>query len=443
MGVREVNFDGLVGPTHNYAGLSHGNVASEGHGGQVSFPKKAALQGLSKMRYLLGLGLPQGVFPPQERPHMPTLRAWGFSGSDAEVLQEAAKVAPALLSAACSASPMWAANAATVAPGVDAADGRTHFTPANLTATVHRSLEPGATGRMLRAVFRGDLFAHHDHLPGNPQMGDEGAANHTRLTASEGAGVHFFVYGRSAFRPGPAPTRYPARQTLEASQAVARLHGLEPTRTVFAQQNPAVIDAGVFHNDVIAVGNENVLLAHQDSFLDREGTLAALRRATDDALVLVEVPRDALPVADAVTSYLFNSQLITLPDGTMALISPQDCETNDRARGMIETILAADNPIAAVHYLDVRQSMDNGGGPACLRLRVPLSDEALAQVHAPNLVDDQKLRALEHWVQAHYRDELAPKDLADPQLLVETRTALDELTQLLDLGSLYDFQRGA
>lgn len=443
MGVREVNFDGLVGPTHNYAGLSHGNVASEGHGGQVSFPKKAALQGLAKMRYLLALGLPQGVFPPQERPHMPTLRAWGFSGTDSEVLAQAAKQAPALLSAACSASPMWAANAATVAPDVDSGDGRTHFTPANLMATVHRSLEPGATGRMLRTIFTGAHFAHHAHLPGNPQMGDEGAANHTRLTDAEGRGVHFFVYGRAAFRPGKAPVRYPARQTLEASQAVARLHGLSASRTVFAQQNPEVIDAGVFHNDVISVGNAHVLFAHEDAFLDRDGTLTALREATGDALMLVEVPRATLPVADAVSSYLFNSQLVTLPDGAMALISPQDCEANDRARTAVEAVLAADNPIAAVHYLDVRQSMDNGGGPACLRLRVPLSDDALTQVHGPCLLDEGKITALEAWVNAHYRDELAPNDLADPQLLLETRTALDALTQILELGSLYDFQREA
>ncbi len=40
-----------------------------------------------------------------------------------------------------------------------------------------------------------------------------------------------------------------------------------------------------------------------------------------------------------------------------------------------------------------------------------------------------------------YRDRLAESDLADPKLIGESRTALDELTRILQLGNVYPFQR--
>ena len=112
--VREVNFDGLVGPTHNYAGLALGNVASMRHGGLEANPREAALQGLAKMKSLMDAGYAQGVLPPQQRPDLGALRALGFSGSDERVLARAAGEAPQILRAVCSASSMWTANAATV-----------------------------------------------------------------------------------------------------------------------------------------------------------------------------------------------------------------------------------------------------------------------------------------------------------------------------------------
>src|SRR5690554_2539387 len=252
----EVNFDGLVGPTHNYAGLSFGNVASLSNARSVSSPRSAAKQGLQKMKALHDMGLVQGVFAPQERPDIYALRRLGFQGSDAKVLSSAFKQAPAIFQAACSASSMWTANAATVSPSADTADKRVHFTPANLTNKYHRSLEPQTTGNILQAMFNNsEHFAHHQHLPDNDHFGDEGAANHTRFCNEYGQpGVEMFVYGRYAFDSSkPAPQKYPARQTREACEAVARLHGLSDDTTVYVQQNPAVIEQGVFHNDVIAV----------------------------------------------------------------------------------------------------------------------------------------------------------------------------------------------
>lgn len=447
--VREVNFDGLVGPTHNYAGLAHGNVASMRHGGLDSNPREGALQGLAKMKALKDAGYAQGVLPPQQRPDLGALRDLGFSGSNAEVLERAAREAPQLLRAVCSASSMWTANAATVTPSRDAADGRTHFTPANLQSSFHRFLEPQTTGRVLAAIFRDEArFAHHPALPATPAFSDEGAANHTRLCGEHGeGGVHLYVYGRQAFGGGPGesrePKRFPARQTLEASQAVARQHGLSEAQTVFAQQHPDAIDAGVFHNDVIAVGNGPVLLYHQMAFLDEQKTLDELRAKMATPLIPVRVPIEAVSMDDAVASYLFNSQLLTDPDGSgaMTLVVPGECQENEAVwRTIQDLLLAGANPINDVVVKDVKQSMRNGGGPACLRLRVVLSEAERAGLSGRVLLDDALYGELTQWVEKHYRDRLAPTDLADPQLAEETLTALDELTRILQIGNVYPFQ---
>ncbi|QJP74012.1 N-succinylarginine dihydrolase [Burkholderia glumae] len=442
----EANFDGLVGPTHNYAGLSFGNVASLNNEKSVANPKAAARQGLRKMKQLADLGFAQGVLPPQERPSLRLLRELGFSGKDADVIASAARRAPELLAAASSASAMWTANAATVSPSADTGDGRVHFTPANLCSKLHRAIEHEATRRTLSTIFADEArFVVHDALPGTPALGDEGAANHTRFCAAYGApGVELFVYGRSEYRRGPEPKRFPARQTFEASRAVAQRHGLAEAATVYAQQNPEVIDAGVFHNDVIAVGNRDTLFCHELAFAEPQAVYDALRDALGARgaqLKLLEVPDAALSVADAVGSYLFNSQLLTRADGAQVLVVPQECRENERVARYLDALAAGQGPIDEVLVFDLRESMKNGGGPACLRLRVVLNDAERAAVRPKVWIDDALFGSLDAWIERHYRDRLAPTDLADPALLDESRTALDELTQILQLGSLYDFQR--
>lgn len=449
----EVNFDGLVGPTHNFAGLSRGNVASMRHGGRVSHPRAAALQGLAKMKALADLGLAQAVLPPQERPDLAALRAFGFGGAEREVLAAAAKQAPALLAACSSASAMWVANAATVSPSADTADGRVHFTPANLAAKLHRSLEPPQTARTLRAIFGDERrFAVHDALPGAGGLGDEGAANHTRFAAPIGAaGLHLFTYGHAALGRGAGPPhtrRFASRQALEASQAVARQHGLAPDRVVFAQQAPAAIDAGVFHHDVIAVGHEHVLFCHEKAYargvapVVAELTMRFRRLGAAAEFVAIVVPARRVPLAAAVRTYLFNSQLVTLAPGRMALMAPADVRADRRVRGYVEELAAAGRtPLREVRYFDLRQSMDNGGGPACLRLRVVLTPQERQALPPRIWINDETYPQLVGWVRKHYREELRPRDLADPQLLAESRRALDELTQWLGLGSIYPFQR--
>lgn len=440
---REFNFDGLVGPTHNYAGLSFGNVASFNNVKTASNPREAALQGLAKMRALAARGFAQAVLPPQMRPNFALLRGIGFSGSDAEVLARAFREAPSILACAYSASPMWTANAATVSPAADTADGRTHFTIANLNSKLHRSHEHVQTQRILRAIFHDPRhFAVHDALPGTPAFSDEGAANHTRLCAAHAdAGVEMFVYGRVEFDPAaPAPKRFPARQTLEASQAVARLHGLREARTVYVQQSPEVIDRGVFHNDVIAVGNGNVLFYHQQAFLDEAASLAAVQAALatiDTQLHPIRVDARAVPLSDAVSSYLFNSQILTRSDGTMLLVVPQECQEIPAVARYLQELAASGGPIGEIIHFDLRQSMRNGGGPACLRLRVVLTEAEAAAMHQGVIMTEQLYGALVAWVGRHYRDRLAPADLADPSLAIEVRTALDELAGILGLPDLY------
>ena len=447
----EANFDGLVGPTHNYAGLSFGNVASANNANRVSNPREAALQGLAKMKALADLGYAQGVLPPQERPSVALLRTLGFTGDDGAVIREAARTAPALLGAACSAASMWTANAATVSPSADTLDGRVHFTAANLCSKLHRAIEHETTSRVLRAAFPDESrFAHHDALPGWPSLGDEGAANHTRLCGAYGErGVEFFVYGRDDLASAPAPRRFPARQTLQASQAIARRHGLSDADVVFAQQHPDAIDAGVFHNDVIAVGNGNVLFCHAQAFVDQAAVLATLRErlaARGTQLEVVEVSADDVSIEDTVGSYLFNSQLLArAPEagGGMRLVVPQECRERPAVWRYLESLVASGGPIRELHVFDLRESMRNGGGPACLRLRVVLTDDERRATHAGLWIDDARYATLTDWVTRHYRDRLAVSDLADPALLDECRTALDELTRLLGLGSLYPFQRDA
>jgi succinylarginine dihydrolase len=439
----EVQFDGLVGPSHNYAGLSPGNLASDRHRGQVAHPRAAALQGLAKMRLVRSLGVPVAVLPPHERPLLSALRRWGFRGPDHEVIARAwALDGGHLLRVASSASAMWTANAATVAPSTDTADGRVHLVPANLASMPHRSLEVESTVRALRAIFHDPgHFQVHEPLPGSMLMSDEGAANHTRLHTSRGA-AHLFAWGRLGTLPDPDAPAVIARQTAAASRALGRLLSVDPAWAFFPRQHPGGIDAGGFHTDVLAVGSGPVLLLHERAFADHEALLGSLREALGPEFVAIVATEAELPVATAIDNYPFNSQLLSLEDGSMVIIAPAEAAENAASRRFFERVTAGPGPIKAVHHVDLRQSMQNGGGPACLRLRVPLTATERQALGARVLVDDALLGELEAWVQRHFRESLAPDDLSDPQLHREAMTALDELSRILKLDSIYEFQHG-
>lgn len=416
----EINFDGIVGPSHNYAGLSLGNLASASHAGDVSYPRAAALQGVGKMRHNLALGLAQGFFAPLPRPNPALLDAMGLTAID-----EGDPAQRRLRAAAWSASSMWTANAATVSPAPDTADGRCHLTPANLVTMLHRSQEWPDTARQLALAFADKAhFALHGAVP--PCFGDEGAANHMRMAARHDApGIEIFVYGRT----GGA---FPARQHEQASRAVARLHGLDPERTLFIEQAPEAIAAGAFHNDVVAVANERVLFTHEQAFADPEGAYAAIRAKLPEAEIVI-VPAAAVSLADAIRSYLFNAQLLTLPDGDMGLVIPLEAWENPAVRGWLDGMLAGNGPIRRVLPVDVRQSMANGGGPACLRLRV-VADPAT--VDPRFLLDEAKADRIEATIARLWPEQIDPADLGSETLAATVRAARAGLLDALELGAL-------
>lgn len=444
MSVVEINFDGLVGPTHNYAGLSEGNLASARNRDAIARPRDAALQGIAKMRKLASLGLAQGVLAPHARPDMAWLRGLGFSGTDAEVWRAVWTEEQATARAALAASAMWAANAATISPSADCADGRLHASVANLQTMLHRFLEAEQTERTLRALMSDEArFAVHAALPAQAALSDEGAANHMRMHGG-GQGVEIFVYGRAS---GEARAGFPARQTLEACRALARRHGLDAARTVFARQAAEAIDAGAFHNDVVAVAHEHVLFHHEHAFADKAALYAEIQSKAAGLFqpVFVEVAARDVSLADAVSSYLFNSQLVREPGAeALTLIAPTEVRENNKTAAVVSELTAQPNAaIGRVEYVEVRESMRNGGGPACLRLCIAMNDAERAAMAHGFLLTDALAQRLEAWVRQHYREEIAPADLADPALIAETQIALDELTRILPLGgAFYPFQRG-
>lgn len=384
----EVNFDGIPAPYHNYGGLSEGNLASSGNAGQISRPREAALQALAKAKFLADLGVRQAILPPHFRP-------------DPQLLAKH----PERLVQLCSSSAMWTANAATICPS---ADGSLGLVVANLQSNFHREIEAPQTEKILRQIFRD---AVHSSVTSG---GDEGAANHMRLALKHGEkGVHIFVYGA-------ATQRFPARQSLAASMEVAAKLGLDDA--IFVQQNPAAIDAGVFHNDVIAVSNEDVLLMHERAFSEPLPEIEWLKK-----IVISEAD---LSTTDAVSTYFFNSQIVTLPRGEMLVIAPQEVREHVGARALME------KHFARVEYFNLKQSMKNGGGPACLRLRVLLNEAEISAIKPRVFLDDALYAELVAWVNKHYRKELQVEDLADKNLHEETRAALAELEKILQLEIL-------
>ncbi|MGZ2410866.1 succinylarginine dihydrolase [Sphingomonas sp. F9_3S_D5_B_2] len=412
----EINFDGIVGPSHNYAGLSFGNLASTRNAGQVSQPRAAALQGLDKMRANLALGLAQGIFLPHRRPNRAWLDELGTTIEQADA---------ALAANAMSASPMWAANAATVSPAPDSADGRCHLTVANLRTMPHRSHEWAGTLDQLEVAFV-DAAAFAVHGPVPPAFGDEGAANHMRLAPAHGElGIEVFVYGVT----GGA---FPARQHVEASRAIARRHALDPARTIFVEQSEEAIAAGAFHNDVVAVANERVLFAHEKAFAEREALVARCAELVP-GFEYVEVSDAEVPLADAIRSYLFNAQLVSPPDGAMTLVVPGECREAPTVWRWLERHVEGNGPIRRVEVVDVRQSMANGGGPACLRLRV-VADPAT--VDPRFMVDATKLDRISEVVAASWPEQIHTDDLQNAALISDVERARAALLDLLDLNEL-------
>ena len=435
----EINFDGLIGITHNYAGLSQGNLASQKNLNQTSNPQAAALQGLDKMKLIMEQGIPQGFFLPHERPYLDSLRHLGFQGTDEAVINTVSKENPFLLKNVYSASSMWAANAATFSPSIDSDDQNIHITPANLNTMFHRSIEHQFTKTQLELIF-GSAAKVHDPIRNIMAYGDEGAANHLRLTEKHlNPGFQIFVYGNSSFE---SYNEIVIRQAEEISKAIAVKHQLNPDRVFFLKQNAKAINLGSFHNDIVSLANEEVFIFHEEAFEDRLELKKVLHCLKDhiNGFHPIEILSQDISLDDLVTSYLLNSQLITVKNNEMLMLIPQEVQNYSNCMQWLEEIKST-SPIRHIEFVDIRQSMMNGGGPACLRFKTVVNNDEFDQVNKKFILDSKKLTDLRSLVKKHYRDQLNADDLFDIKLMDESHRFLDELTQLLKLGSIYHFQK--
>lgn len=427
----EVNFDCIVGPTHHFGGLSLGNIASAKNKFRPSSPKKAALQGLEKMYMLYERGFCQGVLPPHPRPFLNIAHLPGFEHNQY------------LLSALTSSSFMWTANMATVSPSFDCKDGRVHFTVANLQTMFHRHFEKDFSFRLLKKVFSSPDFVIHPALFSHDLFSDEGAANHNRLCPKHDAnGLEILVYGKESLLSSQKSQVYPARQSKEASNAIMLQHGLHPDRTFLVEQHPLAIDAGAFHNDVVAVANESVFLLHAKAFVDQDKFLAILTERYQHFFLenptIIEISDQDLSLKDAVHSYIFNSQLLTKPDGGMLLFAAKECEQNPQAKKVIHRLIAADNPIDEIAYFDVSQSMANGGGPACLRLRVVLSEQERQNILPSVLLNENNYQELRRIIDDYYVDNFSFDLIRDESFLRLCKESHEAICQILGLIQLDD-----
>lgn len=421
--MKEINIDCLSGPTHHFGGLAYGNIASTSNQASLSNPQQAALEGLEKMKLLADLGIPQIILPPHPRPDYSALRSLGFRGSDHEVIEEAFRKDPRLLLICSSSSAMWAANSATTTPSIDSADHKVNITPANLASNLHRSIEVPFTTKILRQVFHNkEYFTHHSPLFASGDLFDEGAANHTRFSSNESEGIHLFVYGKSR-DARLSPKIYPARQTREAQEAICRLHGIH--YALFIQQNPLAIDEGVFHNDVISTGYQNIFFYHEEAFLNTEHVIDELQnmayRVFKEPLFLIKIKRSELSLKKAVESYLFNSQIVKA-DGKLFLIAPMECKK-----------IALPKEFTPI-FVPLYESMKNGGGPACLRLRMQVTEKELSSIHPGVFLTDSLYEQVKKWITSYYRTTFYLEDLLNKKFLKTNDEAHDEIMHLLSLS---------
>lgn len=421
----EVNVDALVGPSHHFGGLAFGNVASMSHARQVSNPRAAALEGLHKAWLVAKLGVPQVMLPCQQRPQFGWLHSLGFSGSVSQILARVAEVDSRLLSAAFSCSSMWVANAATIGPSSDSRDGQLHVSIANLASGLHRHLEAEETKHNLKS-WLATAAVVHEPLPSCQPLRDEGAANHTRLGRSlDQPGIQIFVHGDGApgLKTTLEPQHFPARQSWLSCQALIQRHRLYSDNVAVLQQSPEAIEAGVFHNDVIAVGHRDLLWVHEQAWVDQASMLERLRERYDRVcqapLRIVVVPRQMLAMHEAVGTYLFNSQWVTDEGGGWHVLFPQQCEASASAMRAIEALRSVAPEIHRLHFVPLDQSMGNGGGPACLRLRVVMTSAQRSATATSGWLTTERYEQLRQLIQTRYRDRLSLADLQDAQFAEE------------------------
>jgi succinylarginine dihydrolase len=114
-------------------------------------------------------------------------------------------------------------------------------------------------------------------------------------------------------------------------------------------------------------------------------------------------------------------------------VVPSEAWDSASVRHWLDATLAGNGPIRRVIPVDVRQSMANGGGPACLRLRV-VADPAT--IDPRFLVDDAKLDWVADVVRRHWPEQIHHDDLQSAALIGDVEGARAALLEALDLGQL-------
>jgi succinylarginine dihydrolase len=417
--VIEVQIDSLVGLTHHFGAHAHGNLASQSHGGQVSCPQKAALQGLEKMKWVMDQGGPQWVLPPLRRPRLDVLQQLGFWGTNAQQLcANVWQDASHLLKAVSSSSFIWTANLGYVAPRLDTQDGKLHLSISNLNSHFHRQLEAEARFVQLQYIFqKGDVVIHP---PVNYRgFEDEGAANHTRLEGPESGPLHIFVHGG---RHG--------RQQLEAQKCWVRQSGLVDDRVLYLEQSQTALEGGVFHNDVIATGHGQHYFIHEKAYTEESlDQLHSVFNAKGDLILLITSQRD-LDLSASVSTYLYNSQIIEKPNGHLSLLLPRECDRPD-----VQGVLKSWQRVKPMdeHFMDLGESMMNGGGPACLRWRCLITEQQFQACHYGVQLTASLFQDLGEWILCHYPEHHRWEDLQASFWWKNEARAFEELSMILDI----------
>ena len=321
---------------------------------------------------------------------------------------------------------------------MDNIDNAIHITVANLNSMMHRSIEPKFTYKMLKRILNKKVNINKSLL-NLPNIGDEGAANHIRIAERHNVpGYQIFVYSSENI----SHAKTIERQSLIGSKLIARKNCVEDQRVFYLQQSNRAIRYGSFHNDIVSTANENIFIYHEEAFESTQELkviLAKLKKLVPN-FKPIKILNSEIDLQTIVSSYLLNSQLISLPSGGMMFLLPSEVKQYPNCMQWLEKI-SAEEEIKKIKFIDVKQSMRNGGGPACLRLRMIFNENEISSVNKNFLLDDNKIDLLTNLIENKYRDRLQPDDLLDPNLADESLEILDALTKIFKTGSIYNFQK--
>ncbi|SEI00219.1 succinylarginine dihydrolase [Rheinheimera pacifica] len=422
----QLNISELPGPTFMYSGLSKDNVASVQNKHLVANPLKFAQLSLQRMRLLLDEGVPQVIFPPHRRPDMQALEVCGFTGDMSHMISSADKFSNGYLESLLAASSVWTANAATVTPSADSEDGKVHITTANLNSHYHRSIEASQTHAKLARLFSDDkFFCLHQALPGHSRFSDEGAANHMRFhVEAENRGLNVFVYSNDPDNPEFVQ----GRQTLWASKAICQLHALPDSKVLLQKQSKEAISRGIFHNDIISMNSHDLLVFHQQAYEDHESLIEKLMA---QGICCVEIKAEEFSLEHALKTYFFNSEFISGKDGGLVLVMSKSCQHDAKVQVQLDRIQTAYSKEIKTMYVDLDDSLRNGGGPACLRLRVQLNQEQFSAIPSQFLLTQNKLEALQEVVTRFYRESLSYEDVLTEIFQRNLQPVYTKLEQIL------------